>query len=193
MIAGIQNEQLVPTATIDSSSNDFFADLQSLNSLLQDNEAAYIVLRRYGNAPDGYVAVTYVPDTANVRQKMLFASTRLTLVRELGIERFRETIFATTKQELSAEGWRKHDKHGELTAPLTEEERALQGVKAAEAEESRGTTSRSSHVSSGLSFPVSMDALESLRKLKVGGDNLVQLVSRMVSDILGGINNGAEN
>ena len=122
------------------------------------------------------MAVTYVPDTANVRQKMLFASTRLTLTRELGTERFRETIFATTRPELTAEGWRKHDKHGELEAPLTEEEQTLQGVKEAEAEASRGTGARSSHVSSGLSFPMSEDALAALKGLPDGQENLVQLV-----------------
>lgn len=122
------------------------------------------------------MAVTYVPDTANVRQKMLFASTRLTLTRELGAERFRETILATTRQELTAEGWRKHDKHAELMAPLTEEEQTLQGVKEAEVEASRGTSARGSHVSSGLSFPMSADALAALKGLPDGQENLVQLV-----------------
>lgn len=167
---------MIPLEIISSSSTDFFDDLTALEPLLKENEAAYIILRRYQNAPDGYVAVTYVPDTANVRQKMLFASTRLTLTRELGTERFRETIFATTRQELTAEGWRKHDKHGELKAPLTEEEQTLQGVKEAEAEASRGTSARSSHVSSGLSFPMSADALAALKALPDGQENLVQLV-----------------
>jgi twinfilin-like protein len=81
---------------------------------LTDDEAAYVILRRYPDAPDGYVAVTYVPDTAKVRQKMLFASTRLTLVRELGPERFRETLFATSKEELTAEGFKRHDQHEKL-------------------------------------------------------------------------------
>lgn len=173
---GIEKEELVALQTLPSSSADFFDDLRLLDSVLKDDAAAYIILRRYQNAPDGFVSVTYVPDRANVRQKMLFASTRLTLVRELGKERFRETLFATTKGELTAEGWRKHDKHGELKAPLTEEEQTLQGVKEAEAEASRGTTSRSSHVSSGLSFPVSDAALQALKALQSGDDNLVQLV-----------------
>ena len=123
------------------------------------------------------MAVTYVPDHANVRSKTLFAATRLTLVRELGTERFRETISATTKHELTADGWRKHDKSGELKAPLTEEERSLQSVKEAEAEASRGTTSRSSMVSAGrINFPISEDALQALNNLPSGADNLVQLV-----------------
>lgn len=110
---------------------------------------------------------------------MLFASTRLTLVRELGIERFRETIFANTKEELTAEGFEKHDKHAKLEAPLTEEEQSLGDVKRKEAEEGRGMNERKSHVSSGVSMPASDEAVQALKALaEDGGDNLVQLVSR---------------
>ena len=166
----------MPLDPIPSESADFFSDLSSVARLIKDDEAAYVILRRHADASDGYVAVTYVPDAAKVRSKMLFAATRLTLVRELGPERFRETIFATTKAELTAEGWRRHDEHGEIQAPLTQEERALQGVKEAEAEESRGTGARSSHVSSGVNFPISEEALQALRDLGDGRENLVQLV-----------------
>ena len=100
--------------TIASSSSNFSNDLEELATYLKDDEAAYVILRRYADASDGFVAVTYVPNTANVRQKMLFASTRLTLVRELGAERFRETLLATSKDELTADGFRRHDKHVEL-------------------------------------------------------------------------------
>ena len=178
LIVTIKNEQLVPAKVIQSSSSDFFEDVKTLEPLIKDNEAAYIILRRYQNAPDSFVAVTYVPDSANVRSKMLFASTRLTMVRELGTERFRETLFATTKVELMADGWRKHDKSSELKVPLTEEEQNLQGIKEAEAEASQGTTARSSHVSFGrLTLPISGSALQALKDLPSGGDNLVQLVS----------------
>ncbi len=101
----------MPLESLPSTSSDFFSDLAPLFESLKDNEAAYVILRRYPNAPDGFVAVTYVPDTANVRQKMLFASSRLTLVQELGLERFREKIFATRKDELSADGFKKQDRH----------------------------------------------------------------------------------
>jgi twinfilin-like protein len=108
---------------------------------------------------------------------MLFASTRLTLVRELGIERFRETIFATTKEELTPQGFEKHDKHNKLEAPLTEEEQTLGDVKRKEAEEGRGMNERRSHVSSGVSMPITDEALQALRALAgEGGSDLVQLV-----------------
>ena len=180
LLVGIENESLVPHQVIRLSSTDFFEDLSEVDNLLKEDEAAYIILRRYPNAPDGFAAVTYVPDKAKVRQKMLFASTRLTLVRELGAERFRETLFATTKSELTPEGWRKHDKHGELKAPLTEEEQSLERVKEAEAEASTGTTARSSHVKGPLTFPLSAAAQQALEGLPSSSDNLVQLVSKYI-------------
>ena len=116
-----------------------------------------------------------MPNAAPVRQKMLFASTRLTLVRELGIERFRETIFATEKSELSPEGWARHEKHSALDAPLTEEEQALGGVKAAEASESQGTGARRGHVSSKVNVPMGDGVLEALQSLNDTKGTLVQL------------------
>lgn len=145
---------------------------------LTDTDPLYILLKRYDAVPK-LIAVSYVPDTAKVRQKMLFASTRLTLVRELGREHFRETIFATAKDELSPEGFERHDKHEKLAAPLTEEERSLQGVKQAEAEEgSRGTGTREIGMGQTMTMPVGDDALASLKELgSEGGRNLVMLVS----------------
>ncbi|RKF76348.1 Twinfilin [Golovinomyces cichoracearum] len=130
------------------------------------NEALYIILRRYDSStPAPFVVITYVPDAAPVRSKMLFASTRLTLVRELGIERFRETIFATSTEDLSPAGFEKHDKHVLLDAPLTEEEKCLGEVKRREAEESRGMMERKSHIISGLSMPASREVIMSLNGL----------------------------
>src|SRR5690606_32274572 len=116
------------------------------------------------------------PDTANVRQKMLFASTRNTLVRELGSEKFAENMFATEKHELTAEGFKKHDAHVKKAAPLTEEERVLGEVRALEAAASSGTQARKSHVSSGVGFPISQEALDALKGLNEGKSTLVQLV-----------------
>lgn len=123
------------------------------------------------------MVVTYVPDAAPVRQKVIFASTRLTLSRDLGIERFRETIYTTTPEELTVEGFEKHDRHVKIEAPLTEEEQTLGDVKRKEAEEGRGMNQRKSHVSSGVSMPITEEALQALKRLVAeDGDNLVQLV-----------------
>ncbi len=177
LIAAISSEALHPVHTIPAESTDFFSDLPKLPLLLSKKEAAYIILRRYQNAPDGYVAVSYIPDAAPVRQKMLFASTRLTLVRELGTERFRESLFVTELKELDKEGWEKHDASGALKAPLTEEEQTLQGVKEAEAEERGGTAGRRLETGGHLSIALSEEARGALEAFKEGGgDILLQLV-----------------
>jgi len=75
-------EQLIPGNTVPSSSSNFVTDLRNLAPLISDHAAAYIILKQ--DDISHCTAVTYVPNRAPVRQKMLFASTRLTMVRELG-------------------------------------------------------------------------------------------------------------
>lgn len=175
----ITGESLTPVEFLTASPSSAPASFASLadNVLvprLKEKEAAYILLRRHDAAPR-LVAATYVPDAAPVRQKMLFASTRLALVRELGSEHFRETIFATTAEELSGRGFQRHDAHNALAAPLTEEERTLGDVKRAEQEAGHGTSSRDVHLSRGLKLTVAPEAVAALRSLNEG-ETLVSLV-----------------
>lgn len=167
-------ESLTPSHVLPASGT-FTADLVQLAPLLSDTQAAYLILKA-DDASRKCVAVTFVPDAANVRQKMLFASTRLTLVRELGTEHFGSTLFATAKAELTAAGWERHEAHGSLAAPLTQEERDLVGIKEAEAQESMGTGARRGHVQKGVSLPVGEQAQQALGALKAGDVGLVQLV-----------------
>lgn len=176
LLVTIHSEALQPMTTLPSTSTDFAQNLSQLAPHLQPNEALYILLKRHPDAPR-LIAVSYVPDSAKVRQKMLFASTRLTLVRELGSEHFRETIFATTPEELGAQGFAKHDRHAELEAPLTEEERTLGEVKRAEAEAGAGTGQREIHLSKNMNMPVATDALVALSDMgREQGRGIVMLV-----------------
>lgn len=159
--------------------SDFSSDLSQLQSHLSPNTARYVLLKIAPGEPNGFVAVTFVPNSAPVREKMLFASTRLTLVRELGIERFRETLFATEAAELTAEGWAKHEKHSSQEAPLTEEEAGQAGLREVEAQESGGTTARKGHVANKVDAMSTEDGLpEALGELMKEGSGglLVQLV-----------------
>ncbi|KAL2213143.1 actin depolymerizing protein [Sarocladium strictum] len=175
LLITIEKEALVPVTTIPSTSSSFTENLQGLQQHLKPDVALYILLRRYDDSPR-LLALTYVPDAAPVRQKMLFASTRLTLVRELGSEHFRETIFATTAEELSEAGFKKHDAHSKLDAPLTEEERTLGEVKRAEQETGAGTGQREIHLSKSLKMPVGEDALAAMTEVgQDGGRTVVML------------------
>ncbi|KAK7985144.1 actin depolymerizing protein [Apiospora saccharicola] len=184
LIATIRSESLQPVTTLPSTSSDFAQNLSQLEPHLQPTEALYILLKRHADAPR-MIAVSYVPDSAKVRQKMLFASTRLTLVRELGSEHFRETIFATTAEELGAQGFAKHDRHAELEAPLTEEERTLGEVKRAEAEAGAGTGQREIHLSKNMNMPVATDALVALSEMgREQGRGIVMLKINPQSEVV---------
>ncbi|KAF2497680.1 actin depolymerizing protein [Lophium mytilinum] len=181
LLATISNESIQPGPTISSTNSSFLSDLSNLSPHLTPNGALYIILRRADSsssaapAAGSLVAVTYVPNAAPVRQKMLFASTRLTLLRELGSEHFGETVFVTEAEELSKEGWARHEAHGEAANPLTQEEQDLEGIKEQEAMESRGTQGKS--LASGGSLAVKADegVVGAVSALGQGGDNLVQL------------------
>ncbi|KAF2225123.1 hypothetical protein BDZ85DRAFT_193842 [Elsinoe ampelina] len=154
LLATITSETLVPLETL-SSPTPFPASLSLLTPHLTPTTPLYILAKTSQSSTGtttttttsstttpSFLAITYVPDAAPVRQKMLFASTRLTLVRELGLERFGESIFATTAEECSPEGWARHEAHKKIDNPLTEEERVSEGVREAEMLEGSGMRGR---------------------------------------------------
>jgi twinfilin-like protein len=166
----VENEALTPLQTISSTSSSFSSDLSNLASHLTPTQPLYILLRQDAPNNNTFVAITYVPNTAPVRQKMLFASTRLTLIRELGLESFSEQIFVENAEELSAEGWKKHEKHVAQENPLTEEERNLVDIKNAEATEVGGTSRRGGgYGSGGLKMQAGEGVAEALSSLQEGG------------------------
>ncbi|KAF2434416.1 actin depolymerizing protein [Tothia fuscella] len=178
LLISIQSESLVPIHTLPKSSpsSTFYSDLSALTPHLNPKEALYILLRldtsTNGSPTGDFAAITYVPDAAPVRQKMLFASTRLTLARELGTENFVESVFVTTAEELSEEGWRRHERHVGLENPLTEEERNLEGIKEAEIGEVGGTGRRGGGYggpSGGLKMKAGEGVVEALSDLREGG------------------------
>ena len=129
-----------------------------------------------------------------MRAKTLFASTRATLVKELGIEG--GSLFATEGSEvLDPREWEDRDRRdtaGTDEALLTREERELQGVKRAEEEERHGTKGRdlmgsegSSGAGGGSSVGVAMkmdDAGKgSLRELSRTGESDEGMVVQFVS------------
>lgn len=119
---------------------------------------------------------------------MLFASTRSSLVRELGTEKFDTTVFATEEDEIvKEEAWKERDGDSAGVGReelMGEKERELEAVRRAEAEARSGTPQRDIGIGgtfgpgsgSGMrvSMPVDEAAKTALKELQDGG--LVQLV-----------------
>lgn len=211
----ITTESLTPLPSIafsSSGSSSFSTALSSLDSLLNPTTPLYLLLRKAPSQRE-LVAVTYIPSRAPVRQKTLFASTRATLVRELGSEKFADTVFVTEREEvLDPAQWDERDgssggaaASGTLSAGatggqhanvglLSTEERELQAVKRAEEEERHGTRGRdlmgaggtsAGGTSRGIEMKITDDAKSAIAELaSASSGTVVQLGIEISSETL---------
>ncbi|KAG9305488.1 hypothetical protein G9A89_006458 [Geosiphon pyriformis] len=174
----IVNESLVPNGTIEAG-DDWVSDYAKVLSFLEEKIPAYILFRLDSKSSTGnfeWLFLCYVPDLAKVRDKMLYASTRATLTRDLGDNYFVDSIYGTVANDFTYEGYLKHKKHQLADAPLTEREKELAEIKIAEVN-SFSSSTRKSHAA-GVSFPIADEALVALKQLGSADrtHNLVQLV-----------------
>lgn len=103
IIATIQDElvQLLQIIEVGLQSN-FEDDLSKIVPVLNESSAAFVLIRTTQNA---LAAITFVPEQTPVRQKMLYASSRTSLVRDLGADRFVDVRLIHDLDELTASTW----------------------------------------------------------------------------------------
>ncbi|OJI99364.1 hypothetical protein ASPVEDRAFT_38791 [Aspergillus versicolor CBS 583.65] len=197
----ITSESLTPLSPIPFSAGDaFYPSLSQLSSVLEPKTPIYLLIRRTGSGSPSLVALTYIPSNAGVRAKTLFASTRATLVRELGSEKFSETIFATDEDEVVGEkAWREREaeKNGSPEAGYSREdlmgdkERELDAVRKAEEAARSGTPGRDIGIGGTfargpsrmrIEMQVDEDAKGALQGLQQGG--LVQVAIDVPTETL---------
>ncbi|CEQ42256.1 SPOSA6832_04047, partial [Sporobolomyces salmonicolor] len=158
--------------------------------VVQDTVPAYYLVRLASTPTSSWLFISYVPDAAPVRSKMLYASTRATLVRSLGDSRFETSIFATSKADLTYASYLSHLTHDAASAPLTAREQEMAAIRAAEAAtaeqdggDPRAQQGRSmifgTHEAKGGAndaLPWTEEAKEAVKRLKEeGGREVVQL------------------
>ncbi|GAA5835138.1 hypothetical protein JCM11251_000172 [Rhodosporidiobolus azoricus] len=136
----IQDEQLVPSGTYPTSSSDSAAEdaletdfeLFGQDGVAEEKTPAYYLFRLSPPPTSNFLFLSYVPDSAPVRSKMLYASTRATLLRSLGDARISSTLFATSRSDLSYASYLSHTKHEAAEAPLTAREAEVEAIRRAE-------------------------------------------------------------
>ncbi|TRM62645.1 hypothetical protein BD626DRAFT_498029 [Schizophyllum amplum] len=169
----IQNESLVHAASVPISGK-LEDDLPQLQELLEDSEPAYVLGKLDAPSLD-WLVINYVPDSAKVRDKMLYASTRNSLMRALGSATFSDNIYATSKADLTPEAYAAHLRHLAAPKPLSAREKEMEDVKAAEREggmnQYDGARRRVTDlVNTGMGFQWSEDAAEAVKGLGEGDD-----------------------
>jgi twinfilin-like protein len=166
----IKNESLVHDQSFPIEGH-FNADLLKLQDreVLQDDIPAY-VLARLDDPPSEWLAIFYVPDSARIRDKMLYASTRNPLLKALGSTIFTDSLFATSKEDLTPEAYAAHKRHSAAPKPLSAREQELADIREAEGISvlHQGTMARVSHLNTGIGFRWSKDAEDAVVSLGRG-------------------------
>ncbi|KAJ7632156.1 hypothetical protein FB45DRAFT_911660 [Roridomyces roridus] len=145
----IEKESLVHELSVPLRGS-FQEDFAQLNEILQDDAPAYI-MAKLDDPPAEWLAIYYVPDTAKVRDKMLYASSRASLLKTLGSTLFSDSIFATSKVDLTPEAYAAHRRHVNAPNPLSASEQEMADVRAAEREAGglsvyQGSRARTGHI-----------------------------------------------
>ncbi|CAL1705028.1 unnamed protein product [Somion occarium] len=175
----IRNECLVPDDSI-APIGTLEEDLDTLGNILEDNVPAYILVR-LDDPPSEWLAVSYVPDSAKVRDKMLYASTRNNLTKALGSTHFTDSLFATSKDDVTAAAYRKHKAHLAAPQPLTAREKELEAVKAAEREAGgagyEASREKRSHIGDRVGFQWTEEADNAVKALQDGDDSRLVILT----------------
>jgi len=170
--AQIREETVVLVKT-QSVSNSLEHDFGTLKSELLPKTPCYILFRLDSKNSLGFewLLLAYVPDGSTVRDRMLYASSRDTVKRQLGATYFRDDIHGTTPDEFTYEAYLDFEnKKTSFDTPMTATELQTRAERTSEV--AQGTSKEYVH---SVQFPISSDALDKLRALNSGSLNLVQL------------------
>ncbi|KAG2120031.1 actin depolymerizing protein [Suillus clintonianus] len=173
----IQDESLVSVTSL-SVTESLNEDLVQLQDHLEEKEPCYI-LARLDDPPSEWLAISYVPDFANVRDKTLYASTRGSLTKSLGSTVFTDSLFATSKADVTPESYEAHKKHQAAPKPLSAREQEIANIKAAEREAGNsyeGSNARKNHIGQRVGLSWSSDAEDAVKGLGSRDDSRIVIL-----------------
>lgn len=153
---------------------------RNIPKCLEDQKPCFILFRldTKGQLGSDWLMLTYSPDNASIRDKMLFASTRATLKAEFGQGYIKDEFHVDSKSEAGLEGYRRHLANKAAPGPMTEVEQELHKVYSEERihqEKANAARSLASQTLRGVAFPVDQAAEEKLGLMRDGKLNYVQL------------------
>lgn len=171
----LRTEQLSCSATADVK-KDWERDYDKLlGPLIEKNVPCYLLYRLDAKIPlgHGWLLISWTPDTASIRQKMVYASTKATLKTEFGSAYITEELHATTLEETTLEGYKKHKREFAAPAPLTTREEEIQELRKTEVRTEISTDTRHQTLG-GLSCPLSDATLAAVQDLLRGNYDYLQ-------------------
>lgn len=168
-------EELTSSGTAEVK-KDWEKDYDKLiQPLIEENVPCFILYRLDSKTSLGFawLLISFIPDTATIRQKMVYASTKATLKQEFGSAHITEELHATTIEETTLEGYYKHKKAFSAPAPLTTREEELAELRKTEVNTEINTDTRHQTLG-GINCPMSEATMQAIRDLLRGSYDYLQ-------------------
>uniref|UniRef100_A0A1Y1MDH8 Twinfilin n=1 Tax=Photinus pyralis TaxID=7054 RepID=A0A1Y1MDH8_PHOPY len=143
--------------------------------LVEENQPCYILYRLDTKSDLGYewLFISWSPDTAPVREKMLYASTKATLKQEFGNAQIKEEIRGSIMSEVTLDGYYKFKKAAVAPAPLSSREEEIQEMKRNEVHTDYSITSKQQTLG-GVTFPITSEAEAAILDMARNSYNYLQ-------------------
>ncbi|XP_055378978.1 twinfilin-like isoform X2 [Condylostylus longicornis] len=171
----IENDELTCTSTYALKGNWEEDYDDAVKPFIDTEIPCYILYRLDSKTNSGFqwLLINWVPDSSNVRQKMVHASTKATLKLEFGgSTHITEEIHATKYPEATFNGYKKAKKLEAAPAPLTNFEEEKKLINAAEVQEA--CVSALSQTLKGVCFPLTEEAKTAIEEMVKGQHNYLQ-------------------
>ncbi|EGD81737.1 hypothetical protein PTSG_02449 [Salpingoeca rosetta] len=172
----IEDETLVAKDVVNAS-GDWREDFDgAITPLLEEKKPCYLLYRLDSRNASGFdfVFIAWSPDFANVKEKMLYASTKATFKQTFGTRYIKEELYATEPKDTTLEAYDRHLVSEAAPPPLTEEEIEKAEIRQAETGANIGVSTKR-QVATGVSFPLDADAMAAVNDFKADKKTYVQL------------------
>ncbi|CAH0555406.1 unnamed protein product [Brassicogethes aeneus] len=175
MKVSIENEQLCLSGHKDGHSN-WEKDYALIMPFIAEDCPCYVLFRLDSKNDLGYewLFISWVPDMASVRQKMLYASTKATLKQEFGNSQIKEELHGTVLGEITLNGYQKHKTALAAPAPLSMREEELNEIKKTEVNTDYSVNSKQQTLG-GVAFPITSSAQQAIKDMARGSYDYLQL------------------
>jgi len=147
------------------------------------------VLARLDDEERSWLFISYVPEIATVRNKMLYAASRSVLSKNLADQKIKDSLFATAKADLTPEAYLAHVRSSSAPKPMSDREIEEEAVKTAERNAGIGSNQSrmTSHIGSTVGCIWShevIDAVSSLANPSLETNNLVVITIDIPTETL---------
>ncbi|XP_050430327.1 twinfilin [Adelges cooleyi] len=164
----IEDEQLVLSA-YEKHHKSWKDDFENVIKQFVYRETPCYILYRFDVKSDtknyDWLLISWCPDVAPIRQKMLYASTKATLKQEFGSAKIKEELHGTILSDVTLDGLEQSRISQKAPAPLTMREEEIAELRRAEVGHSTSVSVDSrAQTMSGVKFPMSVAAVTALSK-----------------------------